>query len=445
MTPLLLLCQIVLVAAVVTLALSRRRAALPDDHPHCRRCGFDLFGLAEGREHCPECGAALSSPKAIVRGQRRVQPKVAATGVSLLFLGVCLGGAAWIRDSGINLVHYKPVWWLVRDTHSANPQVVNEAVQELSSRMINGRLSQETERKLLDTALKLQEQTQAPWLPRWGDLVEQAYMTGALSEADLHRYIEQGIGMTLEWRPLVAIDAPWPVEPEFDPRVAYSGRYEVRYRVRLEQFGDQPIADRVFEGQTVLPQRWRRRYNPTLELLPSLSEVAPDVAPGRHKVRWTVEVEAAHRMDPGLAHTWTQTFEGKVDVLPAGSPTATVHADPTLNAQMIAAIEAYPAPSFGGGTTLVVSAERPPVGIAADVVVRQGDQQWEPGQVAFEPGEEAAAVFRDTMPGLDFSQPVEITLEPSLDAAELSAGLTQAWGEPIVLRAVESPFMRGRP
>jgi ribosomal protein L37E len=30
-----------------------------DDHPFCRRCGFDLFGLPPGRDVCTECGADL--------------------------------------------------------------------------------------------------------------------------------------------------------------------------------------------------------------------------------------------------------------------------------------------------------------------------------------------------------------------------------------------------
>lgn len=32
------------------------------DHPTCRKCGFDLSGLAVGIGPCPECGRTLDTP-----------------------------------------------------------------------------------------------------------------------------------------------------------------------------------------------------------------------------------------------------------------------------------------------------------------------------------------------------------------------------------------------
>ena len=39
-----------------------------DDHPHCRKCHYDLTGLREGR--CPECGTSLDALDAVVRSRR---------------------------------------------------------------------------------------------------------------------------------------------------------------------------------------------------------------------------------------------------------------------------------------------------------------------------------------------------------------------------------------
>jgi tRNA(Ile2) C34 agmatinyltransferase TiaS len=37
-----------------------------DDHPLCRRCGFDLTGKPETSTRCPECGSDLRRPRAIL-------------------------------------------------------------------------------------------------------------------------------------------------------------------------------------------------------------------------------------------------------------------------------------------------------------------------------------------------------------------------------------------
>src|SRR3569833_487778 len=49
-------------AAVLAYAMRRRRI---DDHPICRRCGFDLFGKPETSNICSECGADLARRRAI--------------------------------------------------------------------------------------------------------------------------------------------------------------------------------------------------------------------------------------------------------------------------------------------------------------------------------------------------------------------------------------------
>ena len=55
-------------SGMVILGLRKRYVG---DHPHCRKCGFDLFGRNESSVVCSECGADLNARKAIVIGVGR--------------------------------------------------------------------------------------------------------------------------------------------------------------------------------------------------------------------------------------------------------------------------------------------------------------------------------------------------------------------------------------
>src|SRR5690242_13672777 len=66
-----------------------------DDHPLCRRCGFDLIGLPHDVKTCSECGADVSSPRAVRIGHRRRRAGMVWAGallISPVVLGVALVG-----------------------------------------------------------------------------------------------------------------------------------------------------------------------------------------------------------------------------------------------------------------------------------------------------------------------------------------------------------------
>ena len=95
--------QIALVVAGVWLVWVGVRGRPVDDHPHCRKCGYDLFGLSLRGAVCPECGAPLNQRKAVrvgVRERRRGLIVLAiACGVAAYALGP-LRGAIWYEWVG---------------------------------------------------------------------------------------------------------------------------------------------------------------------------------------------------------------------------------------------------------------------------------------------------------------------------------------------------------
>jgi hypothetical protein len=59
-------CGLLFLVGLILLILGLRGRRV-DDHPICRKCGFDLFGKPEGSTICSECSADLTYPHAIPR------------------------------------------------------------------------------------------------------------------------------------------------------------------------------------------------------------------------------------------------------------------------------------------------------------------------------------------------------------------------------------------
>ncbi len=56
-------------ASAVALAIAVRGRRV-DDHPICRKCGFDLIGKPESSAVCSECGTDLTGVRAVRVGRR---------------------------------------------------------------------------------------------------------------------------------------------------------------------------------------------------------------------------------------------------------------------------------------------------------------------------------------------------------------------------------------
>src|SRR4051812_26167646 len=123
-----------LVAAFVMMRLGLR-GRRGDDHPICRGCGYDLFGMFDLRDRCPGCGRDVREASAIQIGHRERRRGVLrlATAVGLVsLLGLAVVGRTVAR--GLEDVGVRPTWWLMNQLDGPPGVQQQEAFGELARR-----------------------------------------------------------------------------------------------------------------------------------------------------------------------------------------------------------------------------------------------------------------------------------------------------------------------
>src|SRR5579884_2350279 len=169
-----------------------------NDHPICRRCGFDLFGLPGGSDRCSEWGAELARRRAIRHGQRVRPRRQLAVAVPLFLASLTLLGFrsfAIVRVMGFQRL--APTWWVTMEAMSRPSPRQTAALTEARRRMVAGQLSSATILRLVDHALSVQADQSVPWASDWGLLIEDARKRGWVDLEHWSRYVRQAVAFQL--------------------------------------------------------------------------------------------------------------------------------------------------------------------------------------------------------------------------------------------------------
>ena len=177
-----------------------------NDHPTCRKCGFDLVGHAaalsgSGGEpvsaaRCPECGTALGAPKAIRIGQRVRRSRFLAIGLVMVLIGgVGVGASAFATAAKTNWNTYKPTWLLVLEAENPSPGGGQGVYTELVLRHTASPASFAGERadRLVAVVLRVQGDRAAIWHPAMGQLLEALRVRGLVDDARWKIYARQAL------------------------------------------------------------------------------------------------------------------------------------------------------------------------------------------------------------------------------------------------------------
>jgi len=193
----------ILIAGVLLFAVGWR-GRIVDDHPICRRCGFDLNGRPSASQVCSECGTDLNDLLSIRIGNREKRGGMLWAGAAIIALIVLVfasaGGAIY---SKVNLNPYKPMWAMEWQAKNLSRPMADGALKEINSRLAAGKLTDAQIASTSDIALTFQGDRAVPWNPQWGDFVELARKQKKVTDAQWHQYADHAPDFQITFRPRV--------------------------------------------------------------------------------------------------------------------------------------------------------------------------------------------------------------------------------------------------
>ena len=428
-------------ALLARLALRGRRI---DDHPLCRACGYDLFGIPPDTRHrCPECGHDVRPRSAIVIGHRARRRGVLRLALALALLsglGLAIVGRTVAR--GLGDYAARPTWWLIHELDARPGGDQHAAFAELNLRYARGDLSPSQVRGVTDAILAWQADTLASWNVAWGDFVEIARANRQVTDDQWARYLRQGVVLWLTTRPIVRQgDDPqfaMPLGPNrFGSRPPLTLRFDVSFQI-------DGLPATVFHSK---PHRldWgtRSRFGGPLRL-PAAATTTPATQPVRHTVQADIDFEITEGVAPqpspaNPTHRWRQTLRSRFELVPADRQTVELVRDPAVLARLAQSLklrELVFSPDTRRLDVGINVVQLLPVDFAADVIIRAGDHEWITRGVvmnASSAGQTSATA--DNVDAFDATH-ADVIIRGSAAAASRTTDMTRVWGGELIFENV---------
>ena len=424
--------------ALLILGLHGRRI---DDHPICRRCGFDLVGVYPVAGRCPECGAVLTDARSVRIGARRRRRVPVLAAIPLLLVGFGGGGAiGWLSATNYNWYGAAPDWVLESLASSPDRGRQAAALGELATRIAANELAGPRTDRLIVQGLAAQADRQTPWLTEWGSVLEAGLQSGRFSPEQFDAYVINGIDCTLGVR----------------DRVRAGEESSITIYLLSDRLGpgasgtmDADWGQIELDGAAVWPEReWGSmafRFLGSGSTLGSSRMLAFTETLGEHQLTMKTTVTAALTNAPGAFANrpvmFSRTASKSFEIVPAGTPLVEFVDDPSIGGQMASAITVprLKVTSDGGGGVTLDGGIRSgglPMPFACDVFIRDRHGElhlWR--RVCLSAGMQAESGFAGTI-AADPGDAADVVLRASEQAALTVPGFDLSWDGEIVLEAV---------
>lgn len=307
-------------------ACSGWRGRRVGDAPTCARCRYSVAGISSN--NCPECGADLTTPNAVLFGERIRRPKAVVLGVTTILLAsIVLTAARSERLRNYDWYVHAPMRWVLADLAGPPSEQRLRAWKELNRRsQLYGPLSQEDHDRLAMIAL-IEQLVPSPTSAAGGytvtqgllDWLENEAVNGNLRPEQSARFFENALSASLTVRPVARLGDPVPFHISLDPS-SDTGRYG-RWISRVDELkvsvdgGEEKTLD-------------RRPTGAGLGRGTMISSTVMLTTPGEHELAFTLHVTvitlpqatgAGSNVRQVPLHDYELTLKGKVKVLPPGA------------------------------------------------------------------------------------------------------------------------------
>lgn len=437
MSPVWLLTGLLLLAGLVTLLIGWRGRRV-DDHPICRRCGFDLYGKPADSDTCSECGADVGHPKAIRLGRRKKRRGLIGAGIVLTVIGLAgVGVGGWAAGQQINWTPWLPLKWIVADLDSAAYGTYDPAATEINRRLTTGSLSSSQVDWLIQTALAKQADRTVPWPQGWQETLDNLIAKNLLDHNRLETYLTQAASPTLEVKPVLrrGRSASYQFDGGWD-RLTPATRISGLQRSTPMTLGEAVIARSPFDSETTDSNYGFGGYGLGTGLSEKSVAQIPD---GPHTLAITMRYELS-MTDPVAAGPFTIEYPLSLPVTLAANDAVvdTFETDSSLRPTVHAAVrDARVEEDEEGKVAVSIRTDPTPLPLAMAVHLRQGEQEQRVGTLRIDAGDNAQwyRVWTGKKPIFTDGK-VDVILRPSQDAADNTRALDTYWGEEIALEGI---------
>jgi ribosomal protein L37E len=359
-----LTCLAIAGLVLTVLGLIGRRVG---DHPHCRRCGRDLFGVES--DLCPECGRDVSTSASTVIGRRRRRPRLIWLGGTLLILPLAL----LLATATVDWQNLKPATWLIADLDGDTGFIA--AADTLRAKLEARQLDDATVEAAADKLLARQADLEKPWHLAAGQFIEAAWDAGRLDDERWNVYLRHIFWPELQSRPIIRQGDPLPLRlvlPGHDGGFGGDDRGGAKWFAVTIRLGP-PVPDKTPDTRIGTKRRSRN--------FPGTAIAGEDTAAwptGRHEFQIDAVVGVLEDnpnviTDRLLIATRPHTFRVQVDVRPAEAEQPLLDDRPTFVPPPGAvSCELRVLPPISHGTTEALSAS---VRVATDQWPRLKDHQ----------------------------------------------------------------------
>lgn len=431
-----LLVWIVAISVGTTLLVVGQRGRKIDDHPICRRCGFDLTGKPETTLQCAECGADLEAPLAIVFGHRERRKGLMLAGLTLLIpCWLIIATLGWFRISGTELTPWKPAWLLQYELDST-AAAANIAAKELIARLRAGQLDDARIQSIVTGALERQKDTSLsmdairPWL----DFIDAANSMGKVRKEDWFAYGQRVIALSLDVRPTVRLGERVPIHPKVDAARASNGRVFADFTWKSLSISDHKA--------TMLPDTSGKLSasaagSGSAYPVPQLDAVKT-LTPGEHAVQAMLHVRILSAEKGSPVGEFDLTISGKTNLVAADAPLEFFKIDESKRKEIESTVNVEAVTSGNPNRVNVTWGAGPlPMPLSHRVYLRLPNAQEFPLSYTQVPTGMRWGLSSSGAASLNGATAVDVIIKPDMEAVMSNIDMTPRWGGEFVFRDVK--------